>query len=174
MNYFDYFDLKPAFLLDETDLKKRFLRNSKKFHPDFHTLESDEKQAEILEQATVNTEAYKILSNFDTRMDYLLDLKGLKKEEGQEKMPQDFLMEMMEINEALMELEFDFDEKIYQKVVNDVDELEKNNFFSIEQILQHFDNEHTTLEDLQKIKIFYLKKKYLLRIQKTCRKFAPQ
>ena len=174
MNYFDYFNLKPAFLLDETDLKKRFLRNSKKFHPDFHTLESDEKQAEILEQATVNTEAYKILSNFDTRMDYLLDLKGLKKEEGQEKMPQDFLMEMMEINEALMELEFDFDEKIYQKVVNDVDELEKNNFFSIEQILQHFDNEQTTYEDLQKIKIFYLKKKYLLRIQKTCRKFAPQ
>ena len=173
MTYFDFFDLKPAFILDETDLKKRFLRNSKKFHPDFHTLESDEKQAEILELASYNTEAYKILSDFDTRMDYLLDLKGLKKEEGQEKMPQDFLMEMMEINEALMELEFDFDENIFQKVVADVKNQEKENIFSIEKILQTFDNEHTTYDDLKKIKIFYLKKKYLLRIQKTCRNFAP-
>jgi molecular chaperone HscB len=173
MTYFDFFDLKPMFILDEIDLKKRFLRNSKKFHPDFHTLENDEKQAEILELASYNTEAYKILSDFDSRMDYLLDLNGLKKEEGQEKMPQDFLMEMMEINETLMELQFDFDEKTYQKVITEVENQEKENFFSIERILQSFDNEHTTHDDLKKIKIFYLKKKYLLRIQKTCRNFAP-
>jgi molecular chaperone HscB len=174
MNYFDFFDLKPAFLLDEKDLKKRFFSNSKKFHPDFHTLEGEEKQAEVLEMATLNTLAYKTLSDFDTRMDYILDLKGMKKEEGQEKMPQDFLMEMMDINEILMELEFDFDDSSYQKVKKDIENMESEVFSEVDSILQNFDYEEVTLSDLEKIKIFYLKRKYLLRIQKTCSTFAPQ
>ena len=51
----------------------------------------------------------------DLRMRYILELEGSLGEEGQNQIPQDFLMEMMEINEALMELEFDFEESAYQK-----------------------------------------------------------
>jgi molecular chaperone HscB len=174
MNYFEFYDLSPAFLLDEGLLKKRFLTKSKQFHPDFHTLESDEQQTEILEKATFNTEAYKILSNFESRMAYILELKGLKKEEGQEKLPQDFLMEMMDINENLMELQFDFDENNYQKVLSEIKNIEQENFFSVQSILQNFDFQATTNNDLEKIKIFSLKNKYLLRIQKTLSTFAPQ
>ena len=173
MNYFEFYELLPTFLLDETDLKKRFLKYSKMFHPDFHTLESDEAQSEILEKATFNTEAYKVLQNFDSRMAYILELKGMKKEEGQEKLPQDFLMEMMDINETLMDLQFDFDAESFEKVTKEIKKIENDNFFSIKDILQNFDYQQVTNNDLEKIKFFSLKKKYLLRIQKTCRNFAP-
>ena len=174
MNYFEFYELLPTFLLDETDLKKRFLKYSKMFHPDFHTLESDEAQSEILEKATFNTEAYKVLQNFDSRMAYILELKGMKKEEGQEKLPQDFLMEMMDINETLMDLQFDFDAESFEKVTKEIKKIENDNFFSIKDILQNFDYQQVTNNDLEKIKFFSLKKKYLLRIQKTLITFAPQ
>jgi molecular chaperone HscB len=174
MNYFEFYELAPAFLLDESDLKKRFLKYSKMFHPDFHTLESDEAQNQILEKATFNTEAYKVLQNFDSRMAYILELKGMKKEEGQEKLPQDFLVEMMDINETLMDLQFDFDAENFEKAKKQIEEIENDNFFSIKDILQNFDFQTVTNNDLENVKIFSLKKKYFLRIQKTLTTFAPQ
>ncbi|NJN78060.1 MAG: DnaJ domain-containing protein [Saprospiraceae bacterium] len=80
-------------MLNEKALKKKFYQLSKQFHPDFYTLESEEKQAEILELSTINNDAYKTLSDFDKRMEYILKEKGVYAEEGQNKVPQDFLME---------------------------------------------------------------------------------
>ncbi len=54
MQYFDLYDLPISFLLDVKALKKKFYQLSKQFHPDFFTLESEEKQAEILELSTDN------------------------------------------------------------------------------------------------------------------------
>jgi molecular chaperone HscB len=174
MNHFEFFGLQPQILLDEKVLKTLFLQNSKKYHPDFYTLSTEEEQEKILELATKNTEAYKQLSNFESRLAYVLSLKNMLKEEGQEKMPAAFLMEMMDINEALMELEFDFDAQTFQQLQNNMATLEKNDFDEIFPILQTFDFETVTKEDLEKIKIFYLKSKYYLRIRKTCSTFAPQ
>ncbi len=83
MNFFEFYNIPIAFKLDEAALKKTFYANSKKYHPDFHTLESEDKQDEILELSTINTEAYKILSDFDKRMKYILDLKGTMAAEGE-------------------------------------------------------------------------------------------
>ena len=173
MKYFDLYDLPVSFLLDEKALKKKFYQLSKQFHPDFFTLESDEKQAEILELSTINNDAYKTLSDFDKRMAYILKEKGVYAEEGQNKVPQDFLMEMMDINEALMELEFDFDENAYQTAKVAVENLDKSIYSDIEPILENYDDATVSADDLEKIKNFYFKRKYLLRIQNNFSKFAP-
>ena len=101
MNYFEFYDIPISFKIDAAALKRTFYRLSKKYHPDFFTQESEEKQAEILQLSSLNNEAYQTLSNFDRRMKYVLDLKGVLAEEGQNQIPQAFLMEMMEINEGL-------------------------------------------------------------------------
>ncbi|MFZ2898956.1 MAG: Fe-S protein assembly co-chaperone HscB [Saprospiraceae bacterium] len=171
MNYFDFYHLPLSFLLDEAELKRRYYEHSKRLHPDFYTLEPEEKQLEILEQSTYNNQAYKTLSNFDARMKYVLELKGLMPEEGQAALPQDFLMEMMEINEELMELEFDFDAGRLEKVVRMLEQLEQELLAEVTPTLDAFTKNPDGV-DLQPAADYYFKKKYLLRIRENLGKFA--
>jgi molecular chaperone HscB len=173
MTYFKFYDIPVAFYLDEIALKKAFYAKSKEFHPDFHTLSDDAAQENALEMASLNTQAYKVLSNFDSRMEYILKEKGILEEEGQAKLPQDFLMEMMELNELIMELEFDFDENIFRKAKNELQNIENELFNEVEALLKNYNDDSDNEEILKKIKIFYLKNKYLLRIQKSISTFAP-
>ena len=172
MNYFDFFEIPISFNIDTADLKRKFYANSKKFHPDFYTLESEEKQMEVLEMSTINNEAYKTLSDFDKSMKYILEIKGVLGEEGKNKIPQDFLMEMMDINENLMELEFDFDQSTFDKVKDDLKRLESGIFHEVQDTLENYTDDSTNEEQLNEIKNYYLKKRYLLRIQENLNKFA--
>jgi molecular chaperone HscB len=174
MNYFEFYDLPISFQLNETALKRSFYAHSKRYHPDFFTLENEERQNEILELSTLNTQAYKTLSDFDRRMKYVLELKDVFEEEGKNSLPQDFLMDMMDINEAIMELEFDFDESTYQKVLSDAQNIENQILEEIKPIIENYQEGVTPQSELEKVKNFYLKKRYLLRILENVSKFAPQ
>ncbi len=170
MNYFEFFDIAVGFKVDQAALKRTFYANSKKYHPDFYTLETEEKQQEILELSTLNNEAYKTLSDFDKRMKYILDLKGILDEEGQNKIPQDFLMEMMDINEALMELKFDFDPNKHQAITTQLQDLESAQYEQIKEVIENYSAETTSEKELLRVKDYYLKKRYLLRIQENLEK----
>lgn len=172
MKYFELYDLPISFLLDGKLLKRKFYQLSKQFHPDFYTLENEEKQAEILELSTINNEAYKTLSDFDKRMEYILKEKGVYSEEGKNKVPQDFLMEMMDINEALMELEFDFDASTYETAKQNIKDLEAALYNEVLPILKDYKDTDTSTVELEQIKDFHFKRKYLLRIQNNLAKFA--
>ncbi|MFM2267322.1 MAG: hypothetical protein RL757_763 [Bacteroidota bacterium] len=175
-NFFEFYDLPVSFGMDAALLKKKYLINSRKYHPDFHTLASEEQQAEILALSTRNNAAFKTLSDGDLRMAYILELYGLLGDQQQnETMPQDFLMEMMEINEALMELEFDFDKTAFERIKNDINNLQSTIYENIKTDFDAFDNNPDEAErkkNAKKIKNFYLKSRYLLRIQKTLSTFA--
>jgi molecular chaperone HscB len=172
MNYFDFYTIPITFKVDAAALRQTFYANSKKHHPDFFTMESVEKQAEILELSTLNTQAYKTLSDFDRRMKYILELKGIMAEEGKNTIPQDFLMDMMDINEALMELEFDFDPEAHKKVLTDVELIENQLFTDIQPLIENYQNDTNREGVLEEIKKYYLKKRYLLRIRENLTKFA--
>jgi molecular chaperone HscB len=173
MNYFAFYHLPISFEVDEVALKRLFFRYARQYHPDFHTMAIPEKQAEILELSTYNTQAYKTLSDFDSRLKYILELKGVLAEEGQNTLPQDFLVEMMDINEAIMELEFDFDEAIYNKAKREAEAIENQLFEEIKPILENYKDGETSLDDLELVKIFFLKKRYLFRVFENLSKFAP-
>ena len=168
MNYFEFFEIPVSFTLDQAELKRIFYANSKKYHPDFFTLESEEKQMEVLELSTLNNNAYKTLSDFDKRMKYILELKNIMGEEGKNKIPQEFLMEMMDINENLMELEFDFDQSNFDQVQNDLKSLEGNLFAKVKPHLENASDEGS----LEEVKNYFLKNRYLLRIKENLNKFA--
>ncbi len=172
MNYFEFYNIPLTFLVEEGALRQTFYTNSKKYHPDFYTLASEEEQQRALELSTRNNEAYKTLSDFDRRMRYILELKGAIAAEGKNDIPQDFLLEMMDFNEALMELEMAFDTPKYQQLLADLDTIERGLLEEVMPLLKSFDEGEEGETALAAAKDYYFKKRYLLRIRENLDKFA--
>jgi molecular chaperone HscB len=169
MTYFEFYGIPVSFQVDEPALKKQYYANSKKFHPDFHSLESEEKQQWALEQSTLNNQAYITLSDPDKRMEYVLELKALPTAT----LPPDFLMEMMDINEAIMDLQMDFDAERWQSTINQVQDIDNQLLKSVEHTLKTYTDNGENETDLKNVQNYFLKKKYLLRIKENLSTFAP-
>jgi molecular chaperone HscB len=176
MNYFQFYDIPLSFNPDQTLVKKKFYELSKTYHPDFYINESEEKQQEILEKSTLNNKAYQTLSNSAKLLPYLLSLQGVLLEGEKYNLPQSFLMEMMEVNEALMELEFDADEEGIEKAITDVELMEKSLGNELSRAIAQYENEAEEVKNivLDLIKDIYYRKKYLLRIRESIDKFATR
>lgn len=164
-NYFDFFGIPVSPSVDKAALKKTFYANSKRFHPDFHTLKSETERENALEQSTLNNQGYKLLLDDDHRLYHLLSLKGVLGEEGSNTVPQDFLMEIMDVNEALMELEFDDDPAARKKVNGLINEIAANLEASVTDLIKQYDDATVSPADLEQLKDYYLKKRYLLRLR---------
>ena len=174
MNHFTFYGIPMAFVVDESAIRARYLQNSRKFHPDFHTLSEEQAQADALELSTRNNEAFKVLSDPDARMQYILREKGLLGTEGEAgTLPQDFLMDMMDINEAIMELEFDFQQEAYESALKSLKNLEETLESGIKPLLDSWTEERGTEQDLIRVRDFFYKKRYLLRTKENLSKFAP-
>lgn len=165
MNYFSFFQLPLSPTVDQAALKKTFFANSRRFHPDFHTLKSEAEQQEALEQSTHNNRGYKILKDRDQRLKHLLEVKGVLGAEGTNSVPQDFLMEIMDVNEALMELEFEDDPAAREKVTGLIDQLEADLDAGVAGILTDYDDATVTAAELEQLKDYYLKRRYLRRLR---------
>ena len=164
-DYFSFFDLRPSPRVDQAALKKAYYANSKQFHPDFHTLEDASTKDEVLEKSTLNNEAYRTLTDDDQRLRHLLELRGVLQEEGKNEVPQSFLMEIMEVNEALMELEFEDDPAVRLKVEGLIDQLEQDLEEDVATIVEEYDDERVSPAELQQLKDYYLKRRYLMRLR---------
>jgi Fe-S protein assembly co-chaperone HscB len=92
--------------LDRSDLERRFHGLNRRLHPDYFRLRSPEEQAISLEaSAAVNT-AYRALRDPVSRVEYLLELAGMALgTAGQAKPPADLFEEILELQEARMELQ---------------------------------------------------------------------
>lgn len=171
MNYFEHFGIQMSFLIDEGDLKKRYLAMSRKLHPDFYTLDDHITQEIILEKSSLNNEAYKVLKNPMSRMKYILELTGNLEAEGEQSIPQDFLMEMMEINESLMEFSMDPNPEDETRMREEIASIEEGLKADVEPVIKEFETDPDST-DLTIVKDFYFKSKYLLRLKENLDKFA--
>jgi len=174
MSYFKFYDIPLSFSPDAALVKKKFYALSKAYHPDFFVNESEEKQQEILELSTLNNKAFQTLSNPNKLLPYVLSLKNVLVEGEKYNLPQAFLMEMMEVNEDVMELEFDADATKLIDVKKNVDQFEDDLNKELALLTADFeaDGESNGEEVLLKIKDIWYRKKYLLRIRESIDKFA--
>jgi len=157
MNYFELFDLPVSLLVDQSTLPKKYFELQKKYHPDFYTNADEADQKEALETSSMANKGLKVLQDRDQTMKYVLQLKGLLEEEEKYQLPPEFLMEMMEMNEKLVEE----DPEDFRK---EVEEIEKVLYDEIRDIVENYDDSTVSTASLLKIKEYYFKKKYLYRI----------
>lgn len=101
-DFFHHFGLQPGFLIDESELRKEYLRLQKLWHPDFFASDPVEME-KALQFTALNNEAYKTLSTLNNRILYILQTHGMWKEGEKTNLPQDFLMEMLDLNDLIEE-----------------------------------------------------------------------
>lgn len=174
-DYFAFYQLPESFRPDAAALKRQYYALSREYHPDFHATASPEQQQEMLQLATLNTNAYRTLSDEDQRTAYILGRHGLL-DEGKQELPKDFLMEVMELNEELMELEFDADPVAVARVETRVNSLTNTLESGIEPLLTGYAQlpADARAQALAQVRTYYLKKRYLLRIRESLTKFATR
>ena len=61
MNFFEFFKIPISLEPDLAELKRKYYLNSRKYHPDHFTMDSEEIQEEALEMSSLNNKAYKTL-----------------------------------------------------------------------------------------------------------------
>jgi molecular chaperone HscB len=91
-------------------------------------------------------------------------------------LPPDFLLEMMDINEALMDLEFDVDAQKLAALEVEIGQLELALAKEFEYYAQDFDSlpDENQQASLEKIKDAYFRQKYVLRIRDSLNRFASR
>ena len=169
MNYFEFYNIPISFSPDQAEIKMLFYDNSKRYHPDFHTEASDLTKEEVLKKSAYNNEAYKTLKHFDKRLKYILELKEVIKPTDKDEIPQDFLMGMMDINERIMEVQFDFNKEHHKQILEEINDFEQKLTSSVDGLLEKADHSE---DELHTIKNFYYKRKYLKRIQENLEKLS--
>lgn len=157
MNYFELFELPVSLQVDKMGLSKKYFELQKKFHPDFYTQDEVEAQKDALEKSSMINKALKTLQKPQETIKYALQLKGLIEDDEKYQLPPDFLMEMMELNEKLLEE----DAEEFRK---EVDVLEDLLYGEVKDIIENYNDSTVTNDELQKVKEYYFKKKYLQRI----------
>ncbi|WP_158996114.1 Fe-S protein assembly co-chaperone HscB [Mucilaginibacter sp. L196] len=173
MNYFDFYGLPETFNLNDADVKKKFYQLSKQYHPDFYANEDEAKQQEILELSTLNNRAYQTLANPAKRLEYILRLHNLVSDGAKPQLPADFLMEMMDINERIMEVDSATE---LGSITAEVLAIEGD----MNEELLALTTDYVTLDDTAKesrlndIANIYFRQKYLLRIKESLDTFAAR
>ncbi len=172
-DYFDFFGFDRRYHIDTELLRKHFIGNSRRYHPDFHTGADPATQEEALILSTRNNEGYKILTDPLTRLRYILQLEGLLGDESKnEALPQDFLMDMMELNEEIEEAAGDTSESALLALNARINALSADQEMAVQSSLQAYDSGSREQAVLNAMCDFYLKKQYLLRVAENIARFA--
>ncbi len=170
MNYFDLFGLEEQFDIDISKLTKKYYALSRTEHPDLLSAASGDQVDDAIEKTETLNIAYEVLKDKKKRIEYILSTHGLM--QGDQSIDPEFLMEMMEINEQLMELELEPDENnlktIWAAWEDKTSEIELDGLTWI----RRYDNGEKIEEVLLQVKEYFLKSKYLLRIKEKLSTFA--
>jgi len=166
INYFDFYAIPQSFNPDAGQLKKKFYELSKQYHPDFYANEDEAKQQEILELSTLNNKAYQTLSDPNKRLEYILRLHDLVSAGAKPQLPSDFLMEMMDINERIMEVEEAIE---LGHITGEVLAIEGDMNEELNTLTAGYEQLDDTAKEsrLNEIANVYYRQKYLLRIKES-------
>ena len=161
MTYFELFEIPVQLKVNKASLVSKFFELSRKYHPDYFVREFADAQAEALEKSALLNKAFKTFQNPDETIKYVLQLKGLLEEEEKYELPPDFLMEVLEINEELMDKE----ELQNPQLESRITDLQNEIYEPVKEIVEHYQEGTTSEKELLQVKEYYYKKKYLQRIQ---------
>jgi molecular chaperone HscB len=133
MNHFEIFKLPAQFEIDGSFLSSQFRELQKQFHPDNFSTASERDKLLAVQKASQINDAYQVLKKPISRAEYLLSIHGVDiRSETQTMQDPMFLMEQMELREALEEIPssgdpdaalMDFDSKVSKMMKSQLSEL---------------------------------------------------
>lgn len=158
MNHFEFFGIPISFYPDQTALSKQFKINIIQHHPDLNEGSDDAEDF-----TAKNNAAFKILKTDKKRIAYILSLTKTMVEGEKSALPNTFLMEMMELNEALMDAKMEGES--ITETLKEVTERNKQIWQEIKSIGSHADKHPESFNDaLLSIKTLFLQGRYLERV----------
>jgi molecular chaperone HscB len=173
MNYFEFYQLPLSCHPDQDLVKKNYYANSKKYHPDRFMQADAKTKIEALQQSALNNEAYTTFQDPMLTISHLLRIKGLLLPDEKYQLPSSFLMEVMDLNEQLSDWENQGkDTELGQSLQESVHEFIKQLQDAIAPTMQLIDSGQEEESLFLKLKEFYFKHKYLLRIKERMSIFA--
>lgn len=167
MNYFELYNIPLSLKINLAEIKKKFYQLSREFHPDFFSQSSEAERLFALEQSALINTAYKTFCNEDELVKYVLYLKGLLAEDEKYQLPQNFLFEIMDLNEQLMDATLDSNQAELEKIKSELLLLKDNLYEPINSIIENYQEGITSQEALLQVKEYYFKKKYLDKITES-------
>jgi|LakMenEpi03Aug12_release.lakeMendotaPanAssembly.Ray.scaffolds.fasta_scaffold17106_9 molecular chaperone HscB len=163
MDYFELYGLKVSLLINRSYNQKKYYELCRLHHPDHFTLASHDQQMKAeMQLATIN-DAKKVLDDEYRRLAYILQLKGHLKEDERYDLPPTFLAEMMDINEMLMEMEFEPNENALQAIKQEI-QSKKEKLSSQLESYRNMDDLQLDENAITMLKAYYFQMKYLNRI----------
>jgi len=104
-DYFAVFEMPRKLWIEMPGLEQKFLQLSWKLHPDNFVNATPEEQELSLKRSSELNDAYRVLRDPVARVEYLLEIEGMRKEgEQKQQAPPELLEEVFELNESLDEL----------------------------------------------------------------------
>ena len=164
MNYFKLYKIPISLTPNQQEVKKRFYELSRQYHPDFFSQESEDDQADALEKSSLVNRAYKTFQNLDATIKYVLQSKNLLEEEEKYQLPPEFLMEVIELNEQLMDAKMVQETSALLNIKTQIHSLQSEIYKPVKSIIEDYKEGITTTEALLQVKEYYFKRKYLNRI----------
>ncbi len=160
MNYFELFGLPIGFQVDATKLRQAYMEIQRTSHPDKFTQSSTEDQDIALEKSAIANKAFTLLNNKELILPYVLEVLGYMETDEKYALSPDFLMEMMNLNEAWMDADSDTDKSNVTKQVKTI----QNAIYTPVKAILEGNSIDITKEAMLQVKEYYYKKKYLDRI----------
>jgi molecular chaperone HscB len=173
-NYFELYHMPVTFHPDPAAVKSKFYELSRLYHPDRFAQAGGEELAKALQVSAMNNAAYKTFNNPDATMAYILKVNNLLEDEEKYQLPNDFLMEMMDINEAISDYEASESEDARQMAANSLNEQLELWDAATNRLTEKFEKGDKSEALLLQIKDQYFRKKYLLRIKERIDRFASR
>ena len=157
MNYYELFGIKMQPVVDNTRLVKKYIDLQKQFHPDYYVNENEADKAEAMEKSSQVNDAYNTFNNRSKTLAYYLRSKGALDNEEKHQLPMDFLGEMMEINEEITEDNIAIAKSTIENINKELDD-------DIDPLLKMSEERELNDAEIDLLKEYYFKKKYLNRI----------
>ncbi len=135
LNFFELFDLPQSFLINEAELKKRFLNLQKTWHPDNFAAKSEQEKAQALLKSADINEGFETLKNPAKRAAHMLALNGAVMNDENRAMPPEFLAEQFALHEALDEAKTTHNTAQLETLLESVECFESQRLKNLEKLL---------------------------------------
>jgi molecular chaperone HscB len=169
MTYFELYQEPFSLQINISQIKRKYYALSKENHPDKFSLSDAEAQEKALQMSEQINEGLRVLSNFELRLKYILQINHVISDNEDFKLSNHFLMDMMDLNEEIMEAKLSNDSNemlAINKKIESITALQKN---EIEWVHSKTDFAINTELENSQLKQYYYQSKYIRRLQDLLR-----